>query len=128
MINIQRGMTNSCVFTLTENVTIVSPNFILEVYSNQDHNTKLMWLNDDVSPDLIRYNQYEIVETSTEDLTDQRISLDSGTYDYRVWQTGLTALSLTMSTSVVESGKITVTGTVSTPSVYESGQDEYTFE
>ena len=57
------------------------------------------------------------------------ITLDVATYDYRVYQTGGTALSLTASDiSIIESGMVKVTGTPSTPSTFEGGQNEYTFE
>ena len=129
MITIQKGLTNSTIFTLNEKITLTNPNIFIEFYSNQDHDSKLMWLNTDLSLNQVRYNQYDIVETNSEDIDNQMITLDVATYDYRVYQTGGTALSLTASDiSIIESGMVKVTGTPSTPSTFEGGQNEYTFE
>lgn len=127
MIRITKGATNSCVFTLNEKITLSSPNLFIQIHSNQDNDDKLMWLNDDLSANTIRYNLYVIEETSSEDLNDQKISLEPTSYDYFVWQTDSATLSTTYATSIVESGKLIVTGTGSTNYTY-SDKQEYTFE
>jgi hypothetical protein len=113
MITIRKGATNSCIFTLAELTTIPNADYFIEVYDNQIRNTKLMWLNDNVSTEPARYNQYVITETTSEDLDDQKISLPISTYDYYVWQTNSATLSVDYATSIVESGMIRVTGTSS---------------
>lgn len=113
MIVINKGMTNSCVFTLTEKITLTDPYLLLSLYSNQDFTTKTMLLNDDVSFNKIRYNEFIIEETTMEDLTDNKIELELTTYDYTVWQSATSSLSLDDATSIVESGKLTVSGTAS---------------
>jgi len=122
MIQIIRGQTNSCIFTLNELTTSASASYFIEVYDKQIRNTKLMWLNDDVSPNPFRYNEYIIEETTSEDLTDQKITLPISNYDYYVWQTISATLSKDYAVNIIESGMIRVTGT-SSVNVYYAGSD-----
>jgi len=127
MILINKGATNSVALTLNEKLTSTASNIFIQFYSNQDRDSKLMWLNTDVSPDPVRWNQYEIEETTNEDLNDQKISLDVTTYDYFVYETAATALSIASASNVLESGKVTVIGTSSEASIFDDDRDEYTF-
>jgi len=133
MITIDKGMTNSCVFTLTEKRTLSSTasNVFLQFYNNQDNYNKLMYLNNDLSPNTERYNLFLIEETINEDLNNQKIELNLTTYDYFIHEIPIGAtLSLDNSIKILETGLITVNGTSSIVPTYTKNDDNrtYTFE
>lgn len=114
MIYIKKDKENKCVFTLTEKSTMDSP-YILSLYSNANRDVKLMFLNEDKSMNTLRYNQYNIteVEIDDEDLEDQLINLQIGTYDYQVYQTPtptLLDISGLDNSHIIETGKLVVIG------------------
>ena len=128
MLKINKNTTNSLVFTLNEKVTLENPNFLLELYSNQNHDSTVMRLSGDTSTNVIRYNEFNITETTTSDLENMVVNLDEGTYDYYVWETSGSTLELSGATSIVESGKVVVKGSGSTQTTFENNDKEYTFE
>lgn len=128
MIKIIKGQTNSCIFTLNEKITLDTPGIILDLYSNANKTNKLLWLNDDVTYNANRYNQYDIVENDIEDLDNQIVSLPIGTYDYFVWQTDSATLSTDNALNVIESGLVKVVGTSSNDYTLDDTEISYTFE
>jgi len=130
MIYITKNQANGCVFTLNEKTTISNPNYLLELYSNANHSSKVLALSGDLSSDTTRYNKYSITEVylSGESLSTAEVNLEPGTYDYFAWQATGTSLSLSAATSIVESGKLTVLGTGTTSTTYTNPVTEYTFE
>ena len=128
MIKITKNQTNNVVLTLNEKTTISNANYLLELFSNQNHDSKVVRLSGDTSTNLDRYNQFPIVETSTDDLDNGQISLLEGTYDYFAYETTGSTLSLS-GASIIESGKLIVISTGSTvTTTFDDNNDEYTFE
>lgn len=128
MIRITKGATNSCVFTLTEKTTLSNADYIIRFFSNQNHDNKLMFLNNDISPNKTRYNLFEIEETTNENLNNQKIELEETTYDYFIYETISATLSLDYAGDIVESGKVKVIGAGTASYTYNNQQQEYTFE
>lgn len=113
MITINRGATNSCVFTLNESTTIPNASYIIKFHSNQNFEDKIMWLNNDLTDSPVRYNYYIITESDSEDLNNNTISLSPATYDYTVYETISATLSLDYADGIVEQGLVKVNGTYS---------------
>jgi hypothetical protein len=126
MITIPNYQTSLTPFTLTENTTypLSATTYILELYSNQLQGNTLLFLTGDTSPNIERYNYYPI------DLTPY--NLIDGTYDYKVWQTTGSTLSVTGLTTndVVESGLATIigSGTTSGTTYNVVNQPQYIFK
>ena len=127
MINLIKNQSNTAIFTLQEKTTIVDALYYIEVYSNQNHDSKVMTLSGDSSANIARYNQFDIIENDTEDLTGGTISLIAGTYDYFVWQSASAPFDK-LKSSIVESGKMNVTGTGTTSTTFTDNNNEITFE
>jgi hypothetical protein len=126
MITIPNYTTSLTPFTLTENTTypLDQVKYILELYSNQLHNNTILWLTGDTSPNIQRWNYYPINLTP--------YNLVSGTYDYKVYQTTGSTLSVSSLTTndVVESGlaTLTTTGETQTTIYSASSGTQYVFE
>lgn len=131
MIKITKNQSNSVPFTLNENTTLSgsSLTYLLELYSNDNNKNTVLRLSGDTSSNPNRWNEFTIIETgTTENLGQAIVSLEAGDYDYFVWQTTASTLSLSAATSIVESGKCKVIGTGTTYSTYNNTTDEgYTF-
>jgi hypothetical protein len=126
MITISGNQTTNVAFTLYEKTTLSGATYILDLYSNQNHNHTLIWLTGDTTNNNMRYNYFPI------DLTPYTgNTLIGGTYDYFVWQTTGSTLSTTGLTisDIVESGLCEIvlpnpyTGTT-----YNNPKQEFTFE
>jgi hypothetical protein len=126
MINIIKGSINVCVFTLNEKTTFTDAKYLLELYSNDDRGTKVLKLGTELSSDIIRFNQFNIEESDTEDLINAVISLNVGTYDYKVYETESDLITL-VDANVVETGKLVVTGEETESTTYDNNTNEYTF-
>jgi hypothetical protein len=86
MIEIFRGITNSVAFTLDEKTIEPFENWILEVEYKETDRIERMVLErvNDLSDNPVRYNLFQVIEGLD-------IDLEEGQWDYRVYQTGLTA-------------------------------------
>lgn len=127
MIKILKNQTNNIVFTLDEKTTISNVNYLLELFSNQNHDSKVVRLTGETSANIKRYNQFPITESTTDNLNIGQINLNAGTYDYYVWQTSATTLALSSATSIIESGKCVVIGSATTEVTFTNNNNEYTF-
>lgn len=109
-IILRKTQLNNVVFTLNESVTLDSPSFILEIESKVDYSNKLMWLNNDVSLNVERYNEYiiEMVDKIDEDLENMKVYLNEGEYNFYVWETESINLSKEDAFSIIESGRIKI--------------------
>lgn len=114
MIKIIKGVTNSIPFTLNEKIVGTYSYFLLELYSNADKNSKVIRLGDERSTNTTRWNEFIIEETTSESLTQSRVNLVQGTYDYYVWQTATSSMLTSYASHILESGKCKVVGTQST--------------
>jgi hypothetical protein len=111
-IYINKNADNLCAFTLNESVTIPDAKYIIQLESKALNTSKLMWLNEDLSLNTQRYNEYLISEVlpEDEDLEDQKINLVEGGYSYFVWQTISNNLDLSQADKIIESGMVHVIG------------------
>jgi hypothetical protein len=123
MVTIYNYQNSDLIFTLNENTTIPNANYILNLFSNQNHDNNLFWLTGDTSPNINRWNEYQWTSAISNGLI-------AGTYDYFVYQTSGSTLSLSGMTTedIVESGLATVIGTNPTQTTYNNPVQEYTFE
>ena len=126
MIIIQKAQTNRLSFTLFEKTTIAPAYYYLELFSNQNHDKKAVYLGADSSMNLERYNQFDIEENDVENLDNGIISLEPTTYDYFVWQ--CSEVDFNTKVSIVESGKAKVNGVASESNDITSKPKEYTFK
>lgn len=86
------------VFMELSNVSTISPvYFLFHVLNNSDGSEKIFY-KADISTNPNNYNKFLIEETLSEDLSDGKISLSSGQWIYKVYQSGTSSLSLTYST------------------------------
>lgn len=128
MITIKKGIVNSVTFTLNEKTTISSPFYFIELYSNSNKDSKLVKLVTDISINKIRWNEFVIEENDTEDLENGIVSLESGTYDYFVYQSKFADLDIDLAESIVESGKCVVPGGEKVVDTFDEKRKEYTFK
>lgn len=129
MITINKNEANNCFFTLNEKTTLSPAYYLLELVSKQNNTSKVVRLSGDTSTDTVRYNKFTITEvpSGSEDLDTANVYLESGEYDYFVWQSSATTLTLSAATSIVESGRFKVNGTGTTESTFTDTDTEYTF-
>jgi|DEB19_MinimDraft_3_1074340.scaffolds.fasta_scaffold40607_2 hypothetical protein len=114
MIIINKNSNNTFQLTLTENITLSSPNYLFE-FKSDISNESVCFIASDTSAYQERYNEFTVTETSgTNILTSGTITLEPmGLWTYRVFeQTSSTNLnpSLADSTTPLEIGKVRVKG------------------
>jgi hypothetical protein len=112
MININKNSQNVVVLTLTEKTTLTNPNYL---FSFENGNTREVtnFISTDLSQFKSRYNEFLISETGTTfvNLTASTINIKPGMYSYTIYQqTSPTNLNVSAATSVVEVGKVIVSG------------------
>ena len=126
MIRIQKAQANNIVLTLQEKTTIAPVFYLLVLFSNQDHDEKVVNLVTNISTDTMRYDEFVVTENDTEDLPNGIVSLDATTYDYFVWES--TSVDYADKVSIVESGKCVVIGDATVVSTYTDKKTEHTFQ
>jgi len=114
MIIINKNSNNTFQLTLTENITLSSPNYLFE-FKSDISNESVCFIASDTSAYQERYNEFTVTETSgTNILTSGTITLEPmGLWTYRVFeQTSSTNLnpSLANNTTPLEIGKVRVKG------------------
>lgn len=109
-INLIKNQLNIVMFTLNESITLENPSFILQIESKVDFSSKVMWLLNDVTLNSARYNEYiiEMVDKIDENLSNMKIYLEEGTYNFYVWQTDSIVLNTNNALNIIESGKLIV--------------------
>ena len=125
MLKIQKDQANNITCTLSEKTTIAPVYYYLEVYSNENHNSKAVYLGADSSIYTERYNEFTITEASTDDLDNGQINLSAADYDYFAWE--CTAQDFSTKVSIVESGKLVVEGSASSTTTFDNEPTEYTY-
>lgn len=123
MITISANTLTMVPLTLFEKTTLSGATYIMDLFSNQNHNHTLFYLTGDTTNNNMRYNYFPVNISP--------LNLIGGTYDYFVYQTTGNTLStsaLTIS-DIVESGlcEIIQTGNTSTIT-YNNPKQEFTFE
>lgn len=124
MLRVNQNSLNYITLTLDEKATLASPNYLLQLKSNQSDESKVVRLSGDTSVNTSRYNRFPLTlsGSSSEDLDLGIINLVGGTYDYYAWETSASTLSLTAATAIVESGEFIVASTGTTSDIIVSGQ------
>ena len=117
MLYFLQGTSNKISVTLTENVTIANPYFLLELICDQTNLSYFCLLGTNISNDLGRYDAFLVTETSTPDNLDAEITLvQKGFYHYNIYQ--LSSASLTPSNVILERGKAIVKYSTPTDTYY----------
>lgn len=117
MIYITKGATNSIVLTLTESSKLTEPYYIFEFQNEYVLGSEpIIFSTPDLSNYTDRYNLFRIEESSTgatASAYDEPISLITGQYKYKVYETdtieGWPILNLTVN-NLVEEGRMVVSG------------------
>jgi hypothetical protein len=111
---IQKNTVNTCVFSLAEKTTLTPVYYLFEFTNSQD-DTILTFTATDISINKLRYNEFEIEETASEDRLTGKITLDLlGSYTYSIYeQSSATNLVVANAGGLVEIGRIDVKGTIS---------------
>lgn len=120
MIFLQRDSSNQVVLTLKEKATLASP-FYLFNFISDDTNVSKIFTAPNTSTSTSRYDEFEItVSGGTENLTGGTIDLtNNGFYKYTVYEmTGQTNLDISGTTSILETGKVLLSGNT-LPSITE---------
>ena len=130
MIRIQKNQLNKCIFTLEEKRTIADADYILELkIGNRSIKSLPLPSSANTTTNVVRYDAFNITEVplSGESLDDRFINLESGDYDYYVWQASGGTTALSAATSIVESGKLSVIGEKSPNNVLNTQKNIITF-
>lgn len=113
MISIEKGQTNSVVFTLKEKSVLSNPTYIFIL---TDDDTKIVKTFSMVNTSNFtrRYDRFNLIEagTQSEDLSNGIVSLGFGWGSYQVYETSFTQSVLTATTSgvILETGRYYVEG------------------
>lgn len=113
MIYITKGATNSIVLTLTESSKLTEPYYIFEFQNEYVLGSEpIIFSTPDLSNYTDRYNLFRIEESSTgatASAYDEPISLITGQYKYKVYESATSSLTLN-NTFLVEEGRMVVSG------------------
>lgn len=119
MIVIDKNTINTIILELTASTTISLPYYLFKFTNDMTSGTKI-FLSDDVSNFICRYNRFEIEEVNLvdEDLYNGKVNLvPSGFWTYNIYESATQSLSPTG--SVIQTGKVLVVGDdISTPQIY----------
>lgn len=111
MILIERGQENVVVLTLTEKCTMINPVFLFE-FRNDSHSPAVYFIAQDVSEFPERYNKFLITEKEEPNLFNGEVELRlEGFYHYTIHELINPTLDPEASVTVLEKGKVKVTGT-----------------
>lgn len=111
--------------TLAEKTTLTNVVYLFEVISDSSGEIKC-FIAEDISPNPIRYNEFDLIENTTEDLLNGTFSLDlEGFYKYNIYeQTSTTNLDPTLATNLIETGKLNVASTIAELEQYDGNQTQ----
>lgn len=113
MISIEKGQTNSVVFTLREKSVLSNPTYIF-VFTDDDTKIVKTFSMANTSNWIRRYDRFNLIEagTQSEDLSNGIVSLNYGWGSYKVYETSFTQSVLTATTSgvILETGRYQVEG------------------
>ena len=115
MIYIQKNTTNSFVLTLSESSRVANP-FYLFSFRNEYilESEPFYFTTPDLSSYINRYNLFNLTESSTGSTTggtSVALSMIGGQYEYKVYESSASTLSLSATTGrVLETGRLVVGG------------------
>jgi hypothetical protein len=112
---INRGASNTLVFTLSEKQTLTSPYFLFR-FINKITNESNTCIASDTSSYTYRYNQFVITESGSENRTAGTLELrPTGEWIYEVYeQSSASNLDFAAAGSLLETGMVRVIGTDTT--------------
>jgi len=112
MIYIKKNKVNFPVVTVTEKTTIPTPYYLMRLTSKDTLEEKILRLGPDVGLNPVRYNMFEITESTSDDLDNGVINLNAGAeYNYVIHQTPYASGNTSnLLGEVVERGLLTVEG------------------
>lgn len=131
MLTISKNSINLLYVTVTEKTTLNPVYYLMSLYSNDDHTTKVVRFSGDTSTNPNRWNIFQLKEVAEvdEDLEIGWINLmQASTYDYIIYQTSnMTGTSIS-GAGPVERGLLKVNSTGSTSSTFTNYNSIITFE
>lgn len=104
---IRKNTVNTCVFSLSERTTLTPVYYLFEFINSQDDTIKTFTCTDN-SINKLRYNEFTIEETASENTLIGKITLDlAGSYLYNIYeQASSTNLDTALTGALVENGRI----------------------
>jgi len=125
VILINKNSTNNVVLTLAEKTTLTNVIYLFEVTNDASAEVKC-FIADDISPNPVRYNEFNLIENTTEDLLNGVFELVlSGYYTYNVYeQTSSTNLNPTLAANLIETGKLNVVDNTTATTQYNGNQTQ----
>jgi len=125
VIIINKNSTNNRILTLAEKTTLTNVVYLFEVINNQSSDVKC-FIADDISANKVRYNEFNFIENTTEDLLNGTFELElTGFYTYNVYeQTSTTNLDPLLATNKIETGKLEVSDNAAELTQYNGNQTQ----
>lgn len=119
MFYLTQGQANTVILTLTEKSVLTNPYYLFCI-TNDQLNSPSYFIASDTSIYKDRYNQFSITEKSNPNPLNGEVSLPiAGDYHYTVYeQTSATNINPAQSGGIVETGRLTVTGSSSSTPAY----------
>lgn len=115
MIFLQKNTVNKVVLTLSENSRLASPFYLFELtneFQTYPYATPIYYTTPDTSSATIRFNLFDFELSSTGSTTGGTavaLNLQSGQYNYKVYEATASTLSVSATTgNIVESGRLIV--------------------
>lgn len=127
MILITKNTTNNIILTLAEKTTLTNVVYLFEVINDSSEVVKC-FIAEDISPNKQRYNEFNLIENTTEDLLNGTFELGlSGFYTYNIYeQTSTTNLDPLQALNKIETGKLNVVSTIAELEQYSGNQTQTT--
>lgn len=108
MILINKNSSNTVVLTLAERTTLTNVVYLFEFIKDGSTGNPKYFIVQDISVNKLRYNEFNIIESTTENLLIGRVNLSVADYKYNIYeQTSTTNLS-PVGLNKVEEGKVQV--------------------
>ena len=124
MILINKNTTNTVILTLSEKTTLTNAKYLFEVTNDMSNEVKC-FIAADISTNKLRYNEFEFIENTTEDLLNGTFTLTlSGFYKYNVYeQVSSTNLNPLLALNLIDKGKLNVASQLSEYPVYTGNEN-----
>ena len=132
MLIVNKNQVNKLYVTVSEKTTISGATYLMNLYSNDNHDSKVVRFTGDTSNNPVRINIFELteVDSTSENLEIGWINLMSAsTYDYTIYETSVPTGTTISGLNVVEVGLLKVNGNTSVvQSTFTNSNDIITFE
>jgi hypothetical protein len=104
MIYVTKNTTNNVIFTLTERSQLPAPSFLFQFVDDSTRDEKLFNMLD-ISGYARRYNLFNLIESTTENLANGQVELNYGFGRYKVYESVTPTLFISGTTGrVLEEG------------------------